>query len=247
MKIFLSYASEHRDIAECICIKLVNAGHDVFFDRQNLQPGLPFDLKIKSEIQACDLFVFLLSRESIEPGSYTLTELDLAQRKWPNPEGRVLVVDQGNLEGQGIPPYLRANTLLTRKGDLATETLFAVQEMASRRRVVTHSSIVARRLAIPSAVVLLAAGAMWLAYQAFHQTPTSTLKDIPTKREEPPQTPLTRIVDNTKPTGSEEPAPMVSGQSITITNGVGAVGGAVSVGRDLIINSRADDSAPQSE
>ncbi len=133
MNIFLSYASEHREIAERICLKLINAGHDVFFDRHDLQPGHSFDLKIKDEVERCDLFVFLLTPESIEPGSYALTEVDLAQRKWLNPEGRVLVVDLGMLQGQTVPPYLRANIHLSPKGDPATETLFAVENIAKRQ------------------------------------------------------------------------------------------------------------------
>ncbi len=133
MNIFLSYASEHREIAERICLKLINAGHDVFFDRHDLQPGHSFDLKIKDEVARCDLFVFLLTPESIEPGSYALTEVDLAQRKWLNPEGRVLVVDLGMLQGQTVPPYLRANIHLSPKGDPATETLFAVENMVKRQ------------------------------------------------------------------------------------------------------------------
>jgi hypothetical protein len=134
MKIFVSYASEHRELAERVYLKLTNQGHEVFFDRRDLQPGLSFDIRIRDEIERCDLFVFLLARESIEPGAYALTEVELVRRKWPDPEGRVLVVDLGNLQGQGVPPYLRANILLAPTGDPATETLFAVQGMVDRLR-----------------------------------------------------------------------------------------------------------------
>lgn len=164
MKIFLSYASEHREIAERICLKLINAGHDVFFDRHDLQPGHSFDLKIKDEVERCDLFVFLLTPESIEPGSYALTEVDLAQRKWLNPEGRVLVVDLGMLQVQTVPPYLRANIHLSPKGDPATETLFAVENMAKRQPSETATKQVAppvggthdyQRWMLPATVALL--------------------------------------------------------------------------------------------
>ncbi|MCG6984269.1 MAG: toll/interleukin-1 receptor domain-containing protein [Thiocapsa sp.] len=132
MKIFVSYASEQKETAERIYLKLVNVGHDVFFDRRDLQPGHAFDAKIKDRIEGADLCVFILSPESVEPGSYALTELDLVRRKWPSPEGRVLVVDLGNLEGRDVPPYLRSNIYLSPAGDAAAETFFAVQRMAER-------------------------------------------------------------------------------------------------------------------
>ena len=142
MKIFVSYASEQREIAERIYLKLVSAGHDVFFDRQDLPPGHPFDEKIKENIEACDLFVFLLTPDSIETGSYALTELELARRKWPNPEGRVLTVNLGNLEGREIPNYLRANIYLSPTGDPASETLFTLQRMGERLRRPTLAEVV---------------------------------------------------------------------------------------------------------
>lgn len=139
MKIFVSYASEQRAIAERIYLKLVGAGHDVFFDRQDLPPGHSFDERIRESIDACDLFVFLLTPSSIEPGSYALTELELARRKWPHPKGRVLAVHLGNLEDRAIPNYLRANIYLSPTGDAASETLFAVQRMVEQLKRPTEA------------------------------------------------------------------------------------------------------------
>ena len=85
MRIFLSYASEHRRQAEGIAIRLRQDGHEVFFDRQTLEPGKEYDRTIRREIDDCELFVFLISPESVARGSYALTERDMAQRRWPNP------------------------------------------------------------------------------------------------------------------------------------------------------------------
>ena len=39
MIVFLSYASENRDIAEQVNLALTGAGHKVFFDRDSLPAG----------------------------------------------------------------------------------------------------------------------------------------------------------------------------------------------------------------
>lgn len=183
MNIFLSYASEHRETAERICLKLVGAGHEVFFDRLNLQPGHAFDTTIKGEVDRCDLFLFLLAPESIERGSYALTEVDLVQRKWPNPEGRVLVVDLGLVGDQRVPPYLTANILLQPKGDPATEALFAVERMVesmtspgrAQTSPATHATSVGkgtpgvRRWLLPAAVAVAALIAVSILVQVTRQ------------------------------------------------------------------------------
>ena len=92
MKIFLSYSSQNRASVEPVDFALAAQGHDVFFDRDDLPAGTEYDQRIIEAVEGADLFVFMLSPASIRPGSYTLTELGLAQKKWTNPSGRVLPV-----------------------------------------------------------------------------------------------------------------------------------------------------------
>ena len=92
MRIFLSYSSQDRDIAESIHAALEAAGHDVFFDRDSLPAGESFDVRILEALDQSDLLIFLLSPSSIEAGAYTLTELGFARRRWRNPAGKVLPV-----------------------------------------------------------------------------------------------------------------------------------------------------------
>mgnify|MGYP002130733995 CR=1 FL=1 len=47
MKIFLSYASVDRDLAEQICLALQESGHEVFFDRDDLPAGEAFHAAIR--------------------------------------------------------------------------------------------------------------------------------------------------------------------------------------------------------
>ena len=121
MKIFLSYAHEQHPIAEEVSVSLSVRGHDVFFDRSSLKAGLEYDAAIQKDIKKCDLFVFLISPESLDQGSYTLTELGFAKDKWKNPSGRVLPVMARPTLNSKVDAYLRAVTILYPQGNLAAE------------------------------------------------------------------------------------------------------------------------------
>src|SRR5678816_1137370 len=92
MRVFLSYASEDRNQAEAIYLSLRGQGHTVFFDRRDLPPGEEYDARIRRGIERSELLVFLVSPYSLDAGSYTLTELDIAQKTWEHPTGKVLPV-----------------------------------------------------------------------------------------------------------------------------------------------------------
>ncbi|MDO9312847.1 MAG: toll/interleukin-1 receptor domain-containing protein [Nitrosomonas sp.] len=67
--LFLSYASEDRAIAERIQQALDHNGIDCWFDRQQLIGGDDWESKIIRNVNACSLFVLILSR-------HTLTQQD---------------------------------------------------------------------------------------------------------------------------------------------------------------------------
>ena len=92
MDIFISYASEQRTLAEEIALALRGEGHQVFFDRTQLTDGDGYNAALREAIESADLLVFLVSPEAVKGGRYTLTELGLAQEKWPSPTGHVLPV-----------------------------------------------------------------------------------------------------------------------------------------------------------
>lgn len=121
MKVFLSYAHEQRPVAEEVSVSLSVRGHDVFFDRSHLKAGVEYDVAIQTAVEECDLFVFLISPDSLEQGSYTLTELGFAKDKWKNPSGRVLPVSVIPILNPKIEAYLRAVTILYPQGNLAAE------------------------------------------------------------------------------------------------------------------------------
>lgn len=133
-KIFLSYASDNRKLAKDIQARLRQHGHDVFFDEDALKPSDGYDKMIRQRIAKSDVMVFLCSRASLSEGRYTLTELEMAQRQWPNPEGRVLPVLVGDVTFDDLPSYIKGLSAYRYKGDPVSEVTHLAEEMVSTRR-----------------------------------------------------------------------------------------------------------------
>ena len=130
MRIFISYSSKYRDLCDRLQLALEADGrHEVFVDRTQLAPGQPFDTTLRQGIEDCDLFIFLLSPESVAPGSYALAELSMAKARWHHPGGHVLPVKVAPVPKDAIPAYLRAVTILEPLGDVVAETVAAVEKV----------------------------------------------------------------------------------------------------------------------
>ena len=134
VRVFLSYASEDRTVAEEIGASLRGAGHAVFVDRDSLPPGEVYDGRIAREIAASDLMVFLVSRNAVARGRYTLTELALASEQWPNANRRLLPVRIDTTPLDTLPAYARSVTLLEPQGSVAAEVTSTVDRFARMRR-----------------------------------------------------------------------------------------------------------------
>ncbi len=132
MKIFVSYSHRQSDEAEAIVLSLQGYRHDVFFDRERLKPGQGYDQRIHASIRQADLFVFLISPDSVSPRSYALSELGMARQKWEAPENKVLPVEVVPTPMEDIPQYLRAVTILRAEGNLAAEVSAAVSRLGYR-------------------------------------------------------------------------------------------------------------------
>lgn len=134
MKAFISYPSEHRNIAEKIGVRvqqLVVGGDPVqiFFDRQNLNPGDGYDQKISDEMDSSDIMIVLVAEETYDHGSYTINEIDLAQKKWPDPSGRILPVLVSNKNVQNKNPYVESVTYLQTRGNLPAQAAAEAKRM----------------------------------------------------------------------------------------------------------------------
>ncbi len=122
LSVFLSYASEHKRIAEEIAQTLKNSGHDVFFDKDSLPAGEDFNDHIRTAIRGSDRFVFLISRAALDEGRFTLSELQFAKEKWPRPSGRVFpVLLDKTIKPEELPVYLRAVQVLSIQGNATAE------------------------------------------------------------------------------------------------------------------------------
>jgi hypothetical protein len=126
MRIFISHASEQRADADRLAIALQARGHDVFLDTEDLAGGADYQSRIEDAIGRCALFCFLISPQSIAPKRFTLSELNIVRRRWPNPTGRVLPVMAVPVPMDAVPAYLRAVSILQPEGDLVADVLTAV-------------------------------------------------------------------------------------------------------------------------
>lgn len=161
MRIFLSYASQDRPVAEAIHRALLEQGHDVFFDREDLPPGEEFHVRIRRAIEGSDLFVFLVSEEALDRGSYTLNEVEIAARI-PGPASeRFLPVLLRPTRFEQMPEIVKSVTLLESPGNLVAAVADAVHRIDAKRRRVRMA-----RLAGAVGIVLAAAGTAWVLWPA---------------------------------------------------------------------------------
>ena len=126
MKIFLSYASQDREPAHSIYLALRDQGHKVFFDRTDLPAGEEFHNRIRAAIEDSQLFLFLISPNAIDAGSYTLTELDIAEKA----NVRRLPAALGKLDVGQLPAALKAVTFLESDGNLPAAVAAEVHRIA---------------------------------------------------------------------------------------------------------------------
>jgi hypothetical protein len=129
MKIFLSYASDNRNIAEPIALTLRARGHQVFLDKDDLPTASSYDLQIARAVAECDLMIYLISPSSVKQGRYTLTELSFARKRWPSAVGRVIPVQVAETPLADIPAYLKSVQILVPVGNAAAEVAVAVDDI----------------------------------------------------------------------------------------------------------------------
>src|SRR5688500_18266636 len=89
--VFLSYASQDAEAARRIAEALRTAGVHAWFDESELRGGDVWDAKIRSQIDACSLFIPIISQhtQARNKGYFRL--------EWK------LAVDQSHLLAEGVP------------------------------------------------------------------------------------------------------------------------------------------------
>jgi TIR domain-containing protein len=175
MRIFLSHASEEHADADRLAIALRTRQHKVFLDSNDLPPAGDYQSRIERAIKECNLFCFLISSSSISSGRFTMSELALARRRWPDPAGRVLPIMIHDVPISSVPPYLRHVSILKPQGDLVADALRAIQELQPPRFQYWPSSIrswpntrLPVKVVLPAAILVLVGLSVWFSSYTIH-------------------------------------------------------------------------------
>lgn len=97
-----------------------------------MSAGEEFTKKIQNEVNKSDVFIFLISPDSVEKGRYSLTELEYAKTKWPNAHNRILPVVVKQTSDDLIPDYLKSVTISSPKGNIAVSVSEDVSKFEER-------------------------------------------------------------------------------------------------------------------
>ncbi|MGO9174348.1 MAG: toll/interleukin-1 receptor domain-containing protein [Rhodomicrobium sp.] len=137
MRIFLSYASERRAVAEPIALALRNRGHEVFLDKDDLPAGKSYGAQIEDAIKGSDLMIFLISPESVEQGRYTLSELEFARKHWRVASRKLLPVKIADTDLAKVPAFAKSVTILEPQGNIAAEVAAAADDLRGLEYAIT--------------------------------------------------------------------------------------------------------------
>lgn len=156
MKVFLSYSREDSELAHEVTAALHVAGYKVFCDWESLHSASEFHAEIRKQLYASDAFVILMGPHTFGEGRYALSEIELAEKKWPNPVNRVFPVLIGDLDMDSIPGYLRVTSHVRSKGPVSAAVVQALEELRARTR---HKRIMTGLVTVAAvAVIAIVAG-----------------------------------------------------------------------------------------
>jgi len=151
MRIFLSYASPDREQAQSIYLALRDQGHRVFFDRADLPAGDEYHNRIREAIEDCQLFIFLVTPQALDAESYTLSELEIADKS----RRKLFPVALADIDFAKLPPSLKAVTVLRPDGNIAASVAAAVHRIATslKRKWLKRAAAVSGLLVLGAAAI----------------------------------------------------------------------------------------------
>jgi hypothetical protein len=114
--VFLSYASDDAEAAEKLKTGLEGAGVEVFFDREQLEPGNDWEAKLRRNVHQCSLFLPIISRQTLtSERRFFRVEWNLAleeaqKASFSDDEAFLLpvVIDDTKIDDPAIPTRFRA-------------------------------------------------------------------------------------------------------------------------------------------
>lgn len=114
--VFLSYASGDAEAAERLKTGLEAAGVDVFFDREQLEPGNDWEAKLRRSIHQCSLFLPVISQQTLTPDrrffrvEWNLALEEAQKASFSDDEAFLIpvVIDDTRIDDPAIPAKFRA-------------------------------------------------------------------------------------------------------------------------------------------
>ena len=104
IKVFLSHASEDKQIARQIAKRLIENGIDTFFDEREIHPGDSIRQRIDQGLEECSHFIILATNISIEK-EWVKSEIDGVYRRKIEGQCRLIPLRHG-LDARRLPPSL---------------------------------------------------------------------------------------------------------------------------------------------
>lgn len=132
MKIFISHSHVQAADADALALALRGAGHDAVLDRDLVKGGDEYNVGLRAALQAADLFIFMISPDSVRKDCYALSEIQFARQRWPSPFGNVLAVMWKPTPMDDIPEYVQAPSILHPAGNAVAETVARVSDIAAK-------------------------------------------------------------------------------------------------------------------
>lgn len=124
-RVFLSYAREDIQVAERLFHALRRLRHEVYFDTKSLTPDESYVLELNEQVKRSDLFVYLISPDSVSPESYTRKELDAVAPRWAGRTCAVVAAMIRPTDENGVPPFIQGLNYLKPEGDPIPDILLA--------------------------------------------------------------------------------------------------------------------------
>jgi len=148
--VFLSYASGDWPAVEKLKIGLEQSGVDVFFDRDELQPGNDWEGKLRRSLHQCSLFVPVISRQTLTPDrrffrvEWNLA-LEEAQKASFSSKATFLlpvVIDDTTIDNPALPAKFRAIQWKSLPAGVPTPEFVARVKQLSREHQLARSGAV---------------------------------------------------------------------------------------------------------
>lgn len=104
--IFLSYSHRDNEAAKSLYVKLKQAGHSVWFDKESLLPGQDWEIEIRKAIVQAKAIIICLSSNWIQQRGYIHKELQIAIEVMKEiPEGQIHTIPV-RFDDCSLPPSL---------------------------------------------------------------------------------------------------------------------------------------------